>query len=100
MKLIRLTQGLWAKVDDGDFEELLRYKWHASRSSDAGGVYAARFAPKRHCQRKRCKVYMHRFIMKHNDGLQVDHINGDTLDNRRSNLQVLTQQGNIEREWM
>lgn len=99
MKKIKLSQGLWAIVDDADFEELLCYKWCASRSSDTGGVYACRFTSAKNGRKKR-KVYMHRFIMDCNNGLQVDHINDDTLDNRRSNLQVLTQQGNIAKEWM
>lgn len=32
--------------------------------------------------------YLHRFIMKPEKGLQVDHINGDRLDNRRQNLRI------------
>lgn len=34
------------------------------------------------------KIQMHRAIAEPGDNLQVDHINGDRLDNRRSNLRV------------
>ncbi len=38
--------------------------------------------------------YLHRFLMRPPDGLQVDHINGDKLDNRRCNLRLCTNQQN------
>lgn len=38
--------------------------------------------------------YLHREIMQAPDGLTVDHISGDRLDNRRSNLRVCTTQQN------
>jgi hypothetical protein len=36
------------------------------------------------------KTLMHRVIMSPPKGLQVDHINGDRLDNRRCNLRIVT----------
>jgi hypothetical protein len=40
-------------------------------------------------------VYMHRFLMNPAVGMTVDHINKDTLDNRKANLRVCTNQQNV-----
>lgn len=94
MKRIILTQGKEAKVDDADFEWLSEYKWFVYLST-SGSYYA--------CRNNRSanggNVYiekMHRRIMglgKGDTGM-VDHINGDSLDNRRSNLRIVTNQQN------
>lgn len=42
------------------------------------------------------KFYLHRFIMNYSGSLVVDHISGDTLDNRKSNLRLL---GRAENGW-
>ena len=39
-------------------------------------------------------VYLHRFIMGTPKGMVTDHINGNTLDNRRKNLRVCTKSEN------
>lgn len=43
---------------------------------------------------KPLQVYMHRFLMGAPSGLVVDHINHNTLDNRRENLRVVTPAAN------
>lgn len=45
-------------------------------------------------------VYLHRLIMQPAAGFVVDHINGNKLDNRRSNLRVCRQQMNIANKRM
>lgn len=42
------------------------------------------------------KIRLHRYLMNCPDGLVVDHINGDTKDNRISNLRVVTQKENLK----
>lgn len=93
MPLIELTQGQWTLVDDEDFEELAGYSWRAAYNPQTGSYYACRAVRLRG---RATTQRMHRRIMglQIGDGLQVDHINHDTLDNRRSNLRVVTSRGN------
>lgn len=83
MKRISLTQGKYALVDDSDYLPLTKWKWHAAHVG-RGLVYAARGGGKART------ILMHRHILLPPKGLVCDHINGDTLDNRRSNLRVCT----------
>ena len=41
------------------------------------------------------KIYLHRLIMGFPEGKDIDHINHDTLDNRKSNLKIKEHQKNI-----
>lgn len=84
-KTIKLSKSkdLEVLVDDEDFEWLSRYKW--SKTCKRGHWYA-----KRDHWNPRLSIYMHRQIMGEPVGMQVDHINGNTLDNRKSNLRVCT----------
>ena len=78
---IPLTQGQYAMVDAQDYERVSRCKWCLSRSGDR--LYAQR--------RSRGKtIRMHQVIMNPPQGMVVDHINGNGLDNRRCNLRICT----------
>lgn len=89
MKTIALTKGRYALVDDADFEWLNQWKW-SFVNRNAG--YAQRNAQREAGGREWIK--MHRLITECPKGMVVDHINGNPLDNRRSNLRVCTQQQN------
>lgn len=82
-KEIHLTRGKVALVDDDDYEYLNQFKWCAS-SFRSGKYYRA----ERSVSRK--LVLMHRAIMNCPDGMCVDHINHNTLDNRKENLRICT----------
>jgi hypothetical protein len=87
MKNIPLTQGKVAIVDDEDYEHLRKFKWMALGNARK---YAARTV-RDPIQRA---VFIHRIVMGNPDGMQVDHINGDTMDNRKENLRICTRQQN------
>jgi hypothetical protein len=92
MAQIPLTQGRFAIVDDEDYHWLVRFRWCVGRTG-AKHQHARRAA--RTSDGKFKDILMHRLIMGDPDGLQVDHINGDTLDNRRANLRLATPRQNM-----
>ena len=90
MKLIPLTQGKFAIVDDDDYSVMKGYRWFVNRTRK--NFYAARNTDDHH------QVRMHNEIL----GIKgVDHKNGDGLDNRRQNLRPATHQQNMmnRRPW-
>ncbi len=88
-KKIPLTQGKYALVDAGDYEWLSKWKWFA-RTDGKGAWYAERATSKRPYI-----LPMHRAILGASKGMEVDHINHNGLDNRRSNLRLCTHQQNL-----
>lgn len=88
MKRIPLTQGKFAVVDDEDFQSLNRFKWYAHCRRHTGNFYATRHGEQREM------LLMHRVILGLRAGEECDHINHDSLDNRRSNLRKCTSQQN------
>lgn len=87
-KYIELTKGYKVLVDDEDFEKLSKFSWQAI-DKGGGRVYARR--SKRIGKRSEGKqiiYYMHREILNAKQGEYVDHINGNTLDNRKQNLRI------------
>ena len=84
---IPLTQGKYAIVDPDDYERLSRHKWHLQRKRQT--LYAVRQA-KGHERTNGQIVWMHRSILPPPEGMCVDHINNNGLDNRKANLRLAT----------
>lgn len=77
MKEIKLSQGKVALVDDEDYERLIPYGWY----------YNERYA-KATINYK--KIYLHKFLIDCPKGMQIDHKDGNTLNNQKSNLRIAT----------
>ena len=96
VRYIELTKGYRTFVDDEDYEELSMYKWHATVDRN-GYVCAARQEPRGNGKQR--TVRMARWLLGVDGAsseVKVDHWNGDSLDNRRSNLRVTDAKGNAE----
>ena len=93
MKEIPLTQGKVALLHDEDFEWLSGYKWYCSSNGtdDVDKFYAAR---KNEGNNKPKSIYMHRMILGF-PTLDVDHVDGNSLNNQRSNLRTCTRSENM-----
>lgn len=93
MKQILLTQGKFALVDDEDYERLNQHKWCAYKSR---GLWYAMSNIK--IEGKYRHIKMHRFILdiQLGDKREVDHINHNTLDNRRSNIRICSHSENLK----
>ena len=81
-KIIALTHGKVAQVSNADFKTLNQRKWQFD------GRYAI-------CKIGTKTVYMHREIMHTPKAMDTDHINGDKLDNRRTNLRICNRSQNM-----
>lgn len=93
MKVIRLTQGFICVVSNTDFNWLSKYNWRITRSKGKNRKFGEPYA----CTTiNKKKIYMHRLIMKNPVKQIVDHINNQTLDNRRENLRIVSHKENHE----
>lgn len=83
---IQLTQGKVAIVDGEDYEKISKYKWNLH---NAGYAH-------RNPLEDNLSTLMHRvvFDLKKGDKSEIDHINGNRLDNRRCNLRFVTRSKN------
>lgn len=85
VRYIALTKGLFATVDAADFDWLNRFRWHATGTR--GRYYAATIIDGK-------SISMHRLIMNPPEGMVVDHVDGERLNNRRANLRICTPEEN------
>lgn len=90
--------GVWkykAIIDDSDFKLVSKYRWGFISKKKRKHMYPVTFISN---NGKAGILSMHRLIVGEvPDGLVVDHVNGNSLDNRRSNLEIVTHGENIRR---
>jgi hypothetical protein len=90
IKIIPLTKGYEAMIDDEDYEMLNKHKWCVNVNRNA--IYARRGSPR--CKGKQDEIKMHSVIMKAPKGVQCDHIDGNGLNNQKYNLRLVTNRQN------
>lgn len=86
MKLIPLTQGMFAQVDNSDYPWLNVWKWYAAKNGLT--YYAVRSGPRGGA--KRGKIFMHRVILNTPDNRKTDHQDHNGLNNQRHNIRNAT----------
>jgi len=90
---IPLTRGRHAIVDDADYEWLSQWKWTLLTTMPTVGKHEYSYAARQHPCGK--LVLMHRAILRAPESKCVDHMNGNRLDNRRSNLRLASHSENM-----
>lgn len=89
---IETTNHKMVTIDDADWPLVRQYNWYASKHHNVWYAHSTtRFNGRSH-------VKMHRLILAAKRGEQVDHINGDGLDNRRSNIRITDHAGNQQNQ--
>lgn len=85
IRLIALTQNKNVIVDAEDYEWLNQWNWHISSSGTSEMLYAATGGG----------ILLHRMLMRVGSDKEIDHINGDGLDDRKANLRPATRAENV-----
>lgn len=89
-KVIKLTQNKETIVDEETYEWASKFKWFAIKSQKNKRCYFTAGRQSSKLLGKQQHILLHREILNAPTGMMVDHINGNTLDNRKSNLRLCT----------
>lgn len=87
-KLLQLSNGEAAMVDAEGYDDLLRFNWHLG----GGGYIVGRLKGSPKGQKN---IRLHRYIMKAEEGVEIDHANRYRGDNRRLNLRPCSKSQNL-----
>lgn len=78
-------------IDTEDYEKIKSLNWWSKKSGRNHYVYT-------HDRKTRKSIFLHRLIMNADGEFIVDHITGDTLDNRKENLRICKQFENVRNQ--
>lgn len=93
LRLRSLENNIFALVDVEDFDRIIYQSWYLFDSHRVSYV------------RGRDGILLHRFVLDVSQDVEVDHVNHNGLDNRKSNLRVCTSRQNSmncrgKRKWV
>ena len=94
---LKSTNGFIFLIDDDDYEKVSQLNWRLCKTSKRKSYLRIN----KRIGKKRKMIYLHRFILNleySNKNIKVDHINGNTLDNRKENLRICTHKENIQNQ--
>ena len=74
-------------LDTEDLETCIAYKWHMKKSLNTNYATSTMKGGR--------KIFLHRLVLGYNGNMDVDHINGNGLDNRKLNLRIVPRSKNI-----
>lgn len=94
MQRIKVTRNKFVLVDDEDFEKLNSFTWYCETHGRTFRSFMVK-EKKINGIRKRKKIFMHRVILNAKKGQIIDHIDGDSLNNQKSNLRFCSHSQNI-----
>lgn len=86
----RLGKNKFFIISSCDYPRVSKYKWWIKNSNWKQYLRSYNYINK-----KQIQLLLHRFIMNPKPNEEVDHINGDTFDNRRENLRICTTAENV-----
>jgi AP2 domain len=100
-RIIPLTQGQVALVDEADYKRLSKWKWHAQWDDKKNSFYAVHnmmIGSRRDPGPRQRGISMHRMVLhlSFGDKRKAEHKNGFTLDNRRNNLRFANHAQNLQ----
>ncbi len=83
---VHINGGTAVLIDDEDYDKIKESSW----------LFSGRYAYRQVWNKGKGKTeYMHRIIMGNPKNLEIDHINGNGIDNRKSNLRFATHKQNM-----
>lgn len=75
-----------AIIDLEDVDKILKYKWHIKKSSNTNYCIT---------NQNGHNIFLHRLILSYDGNMDIDHINHNGLDNRKSNLRIISHSHNL-----